>query len=258
MDEIDLQYREATLDVIVGQARDDLNGAWQSLLSDPVERAAEGMREILPEVAETYGDLAADNALIWYEDMRPASAARFTPRGFASPKLKDATGLATWSATPLFHGLEDEAWERFDGTIQQLVTGFDRETIQKNAERDTATQGWKRVASAEACAFCAYMAVVVVDDAPDKYHDHCRCVAIPVFSGVEIPEQPNEEEWRQTFGYAYGQIDREREQIPDYWRLRSGERARKYPEYSLTTDNILARARRISPDLFTDGVRSAA
>src|SRR5690625_4316079 len=97
VDAVDVGVRSARLDVIVLQAQEDLNGAWRSLLSDPVERAAAGMREALPAVAEQYGALAGESAAIWYEDVRPVGAARYTPRAFVPASLAEATGLTTWA-----------------------------------------------------------------------------------------------------------------------------------------------------------------
>lgn len=260
MDAADLRHRSAIVEVIVGQAQEDLNGAWRSLLSDPVERAAAGMREVLPAVAEQYGTMAGDRAMFWYEDMRPASAPKYQPRLFAAPKIRDAAGLATWSVTPLFSGLAETAWERLAGTLQQLVAGYDRATIMGNADRDSAAFGWVRRASPDACAFCAYMSVMVTKHTGDmgKFHDNCRCVPVMAFEGQTIPEQVNESDWVRIFDEAADAIEVERRQLPDWDSLRRGERSRKYPEYQITTKNILARARRMAPDMFRDGVRLAA
>lgn len=263
MEAADLAYRSARLDVVVRQAQEDLGGAWKSLLSDPVERAAAGMREALPAVVEEYGALAADNAAIWYEDMRPASAAKYTPKAFAPKSLTDATGLTTWGVTPLFQDDPATAWERLAGTVQRLVADHDRTTVEENITRDPAGFGWRRRASADACAYCAYMAVVLdqpnYETASKKYHDNCRCVPVMAFQGETIPEQPNGAEWEAVFNDAYAAVSR------DQWAARRrspGMRERdffkKHPNLSLTTKNILHRARRIEPGLFRDGVHAKA
>src|SRR5699024_3380708 len=133
--------RSAVLDVIVVQAQEDLGGAWRSLISDPAERAAAGMREVLPAVAEEYGALAADQALFWYEDMRPAGAVKYTPRPFTPSSLAEAAGLTTWAVTPLFTGDEAAAALRLAGTLQKLVVDHDRATVEGNITRDPAVWG---------------------------------------------------------------------------------------------------------------------
>lgn len=256
----DLAYRRATLEVVVSQAQEDLGGLWRSLLSDPVERAAAGMREAVPAVAEVYGAAAAENAAIWYEDVRPAGAPRFEARVYRPVSLAEAEGLATWAVSPAFAGDTAGAWTRLAGTVQRLVADHDRVTVEENVTKDPAAWGWRRRASTDACAYCAYMAVVL--DQPDyetaarKYHDDCRCVPVMAFHGQQVPEQPNEREWLDVFDKARDVIDAERKKLPGWNTLKRHERSKKYPEYQLTTKNILARARRLEPDLFRDGVHA--
>ncbi|HLR97049.1 MAG TPA: hypothetical protein VK053_21185 [Jiangellaceae bacterium] len=258
----DLQRRSATLEIIVGAAQEDVGGLWRSLLTDDAERAAAGLRRALPEVVEQYGSMAADNAVIWYEDVRPAGARSYRARKFTPSSLATAEGLATWAATPLFSGDVGGAVSRVLGTTQKLVTDHDRETIEQNATRDPIGQGWRRRASADACAYCAYMAVVLdqpnYETAARKYHDNCRCVPVPDLRGDSLPEQPNGDEWRGVFDQARADILRERRELPGWSSLRRSGRSRRYPEYQLTTKNILARARRIEPGLFRDGVFTTA
>lgn len=258
----DLQRRSATLEVIVGAAQQDANGLWQSLLTDDAERAAAGLRRALPEVAEQYGSMAANNAVVWYEDVRPNSARQYRPRPYVPESLASARGLATWAATPLFSGDLASSLSRVLGTTQKLVTDHDRTTVEQNITRDPIGHGWRRRASADACAYCAYMAVVLdqpnYETAAKRYHDDCRCVPVMVFAGDTLPEQPNGDEWRGVFDQARADILRERRELPGWSSLRRSGRSRRYPEYQLTTKNILARARRLEPGLFRDGVFTSA
>lgn len=262
MDAADLAYRTAMLDVVVGAAAEDLGGVYRSLLSDPVERAAMGLREVVPQVAEAYGSVAGENAAIWYEDVRPAGARTFRPQPVTPASLADVKGLTTWAATPLFSGDVAGAWERVSGLLQKSVTDFDRATIDGNIERDPLGPTWRRHANADACAYCAYMAVVLdqpnYETAAKKYHDTCRCVPVMQFPGDALPDQPNGQAWSQTFASARDAIIDESDQLPGWRTLRRSDRIKRYPEYQLNTKNILARARRLQPDLFRDGVRSAA
>lgn len=270
----DLAYRSAVLDVVVIQAQEDLNGAWRSLLSDPVERAAAGMREALPAVAEHYGALAGDRAAIWYEDMRPVDAAKYSPRPFVPKSLSEATGLTTWGVTPLFQGDPDAAWTRLAGTLQRIVSDHDRVTVEENADCDPSAWGWRRRAAADACAYCAYMAVVLDDPSLEiaamKYHDDCRCVPVMAFNGQAIPEQPNADAWGRVFEKAREELHRDARaargvrRYQNQWggwmteHERPSAFRRRRPDLSMTTKNILYRARRIEPGLFRDGVRSKA
>lgn len=257
----DLEYRRATLDAVVLAAQEDVGGVYRSLLSDPVERAAMGLREVVPRVAEAYGSVAGENAAIWYEDVRPTGARTFRPQPVTPASLAEVKGLTTWAATPLFTGDTATAWERIAGLLQKSVTDFDRATIDGNIARDPLKPTWRRHANADTCAYCAYMAVVIdqanYETAAKKYHDNCRCVPIMQFPGDSLPDQPNGQAWVQTFADARDVIIEERDQLPGWRTLRRSDRIKRYPEYQLNTNNILARARRLQPDLFRDGVRAA-
>lgn len=262
----DLEYRRASLDMVVGAAQEDLGGLWRSLLNDPVERAAMGLREAVPAVVEAYGQTAGQNAAVWYDDVRPAGLSTFRPQVFVPASLAEVQGLTTWAATPLFSNDPLTAWSRVAGLLQKSITDFDRTTVQENVTRDPAGKGWRRQASADACAFCAYMAVAVgnlkggVDehDASVAYHDDCNCVPVQILEGDTLPEQPNEAEWLGTFQAARDAIEQEQRALYRSWTGKRRHFFREHPDLTLTTKNILARARRLEPDLFRDGVRLAA
>lgn len=262
----DLERRTATLEVVVSAAQEDMGGLWTSLLNDPVERAAMGLREAVPAVAEQYGRMAADQAVVWYEDVRPSRARRFQPKVYVPASLADAEGLATWAATPLFTGDTGTAITRTLGTLQKIIADHDRVTVEKNVGRDPIGRGWRRQASADACAFCAYMAVAVGNlkgpldeaEASQAWHDHCNCVPVPVLDGDTLPEQPNGDAWLDVFQKAYDVVDQEQRAAYRQWTGRRYDFLRAHQDLTLTTKNILARARRLEPDLFRDGVRLAA
>lgn len=257
----DIARRTATLDVVVGAAQEDLGGLYRSLLSDPVERVAQGLREVVPTVAESYGKVAADNAAVWYEDVRPSRARTFRARALTPVSLAEVEGLTTWAVTPLFSGDVATPWERLAGLLQKSITDHDRVTIDGNTERDPLKPTWRRYANGNSCAYCAYMAVVLdqpnYETAAKKYHDNCRCVPVTEFPGDSLPDQPNGQAWAQTFADARDVIIEERNQLPGWRTLRRGDRIKTYPDHQLNTNNILARARRLQPDLFRDGVHTA-
>src|SRR5690606_40161282 len=120
-----------------------LGGLWRSLLSDPVERAAAGMREAVPAVAEVYGAAAAENAAIWYEDVRPAGAPRFEARVFRPVSLAEAEGLATWAVSPAFAGDTAGAWTRLAGTGQRPVADHDRGAVEADVASEPAAWAWR-------------------------------------------------------------------------------------------------------------------
>lgn len=265
MDAADVAYRSATLGAVVEAAHEDLTGVWLPVSAGDPERAASTMRAVVPEVAASYGDLAGGNAASWFEDVRPSGPA-FRPRPFVPASLAETVGLTTWAVTPLFSGDVAGAWERLAGLLQKVVTDHDRVTIEENSALDPLRPSWSRRASADACTFCAYMAVAVtalndrLDEraAADKYHDHCRCVPVLEWPGFPAPEQPNGDAWAETFEAAWQAVNADQEAAYRQWSGRRHDFLRKHQHLTLTSKNIIARARRLSPDLFRDGVRLTA
>lgn len=132
----DIERRTLMLDVIVGRSIEDMGGLWKPLLRESAERAALGLRGAVPAVVEAYGGAAAEQAMVWYEDVRPAGVAAYQSRTFTPDSVRQVEGLVTWAATPIFTGDLGLAWARLSGLIQKSVTDFDRVTVEGNAEDD--------------------------------------------------------------------------------------------------------------------------
>lgn len=70
--------------------------------------------------------------------------------------------------------------------LMRYVQNAYRETIAFNSSADKRVIYYQRVASADACPFCALIASTAkysewAND--DGYHDHCDCSTVPVFAG---------------------------------------------------------------------------
>lgn len=261
---LDLQELRLAQSELSDRAVRDVQRYWGTLDLDRPERARNGLLEFVPAVTAAYGEGSATVAADWYDDMRVGVGARqrFAAAPASAVAVNRVQDSVRYGARHLFTENPGQMLLFLGGAVQGFVQQPGRETIQQNATRDPASHGWRRRASADACAYCAYMAVVLdqpnYERAASKYHDGCRCVPVMVFAGSELPEQPNGDEWRGVFDQARADILREREQLPGWRTMRRGDRSRRYPEYQVTTKNILARARRMQPSLFRDGVRLAA
>jgi hypothetical protein len=77
------------------------------------------------------------------------------------------------------------------GAVSRLALNGGRDTIEQAVMRDPQALGWARVASANACAFCAMLASrgpVYKEESVDfEAHDHCTCGSEPVYEGAEWP-----------------------------------------------------------------------
>lgn len=118
----------------------------------------------------------------------------------------------------------DKALSRLSGGLQRIVANADRDTIALNAERDPADARWARHASANACAFCALMATrdavyrseqsaLRVTEARsgkqklgEKYHDHCRCIAVPEWPDAPLERAPYISDWEAAYTAATAEL----------------------------------------------------
>lgn len=144
----------------------------------------------------------------------------------------------------------DKALSRLSGGLQRIVANADRDTIAANVERDPADATWARHASANACAFCAMLATrdavyatkesatrVVgrgtdrlydgtkldlrrkgvkargTRELGDKYHDDCRCIAVPEWPDEPLERAPYVDDWAAAYKKAFSQLE---PGTPDY------------------------------------------
>ena len=186
MQEALVRQHSLELDAIVAAAIDD---ALSALLSqdvrdiNPDEYQAD-ISAIVREYAQMAGGAGAD----FYSELRSEAGLRgFQPKivtGLNSAAMK---AVARWSIGPMY-GAEpnaNAARSRLEGGIQRLVADADRKTVAGNVERDPARARWYRATSAKACAFCAMLAtrgaVYRSSESALRSHNHCRCLAVPVF-----------------------------------------------------------------------------
>jgi hypothetical protein len=78
------------------------------------------------------------------------------------------------------------------------------------------------------------------------FHSYCRCRSLPVFKGQEPARVPGYEKTQAAYSLATKELTARRMATPDFYDLRPGERARKYPELMLTTENHLRLMRQIT------------
>lgn len=156
--------------------------------------------------------------------------------GPAAGRVQALTG---WGMAPLFREAPDaaRALSLLSGGVQRIVSDGARETVAMNADGDPVGTTYARHASANACAFCALLATrgdaygskgaaerVVgrgktpadeivgwrgkqakgvkargIQSLGHKYHDHCHCVAVPVFPGEGYEPAPYVKKWEQAY-----------------------------------------------------------
>lgn len=214
LEEIDLQRQG--LDDVVMLAKAELVQLWPALPADDVPQLKAELPDVMLALVAEYGSMAAVLAADWYTELRQEAeaetsyltvlAATATAEAMASEIGYAGSGAYTSPTKALI----DAA-----AVLDKFVAYGQRDTIDLNVNMDPEPGvTWARMAQGDACAFCAMLATrgadyrsqgsaIVVTGAGsrpsrqgkrapgEKYHDDCRCVATPVFTGLDY-EYPAE------------------------------------------------------------------
>ena len=191
-------------------------------------RDAQFIRDLLveayPEIVGQYANAAGLLTADWYESL-PGDP---TFRAAAAPVLPERLeGTARWAAGEIFTGGRVE--EIVAGSAKRHVFNASRETVIENTSREGAT--WARYASANACPFCRMLSTrsdVYTSEAAatrvggrgstgkrgkgirtrgnqsigSRYHDNCRCMAVPVRGGDTYSPPDYVEKWEAEYSEA--------------------------------------------------------
>lgn len=171
----------------------------------------------VPEV-EAPPDSQVDNSLRWAtKDLWP----------------RDPAAESEAQARPIGQRLE-AAEAKAEGAAQKLVADAGRRQVVEAVRADPRAVGWYRVSALDACAFCRLMSSrggiyrsrgSAGADANEqftgsgdfKFHDHCGCLAAPIYEGQVFRLGPQAQRWADIYArYAQGrggQLSRFREAI---------------------------------------------
>lgn len=172
----------------------------------------------VPALVEKYGVQAAQIAADWYEDLRvsgsvPGSFQAQLAETIAPEYVQKSVRFGAqhlWSPTP------EQFLAYMVGAASGWVTTTFADTIELNVAQDPAQARWVRKPQPGACNFCLILAsraslnawqtgrYTSRDSAAQvvgrgrasktrgsrplgaKYHDDCRCVAVPVWAGTDV------------------------------------------------------------------------
>ena len=151
-------------------------------------RAAEGVPGAAPIILEQPSRETVEAVRTSLTVTGPVAIKQAAARGTLS-SVAARTALATVSAAAVRH----------------VLNGGRNVTI-SSVREDPRARGWARVASANACAFCAMLAgrggVYTEATADFEAHDACGCVAEPVFSNGEYNFPPNTNDYMGAWEQA--------------------------------------------------------
>lgn len=200
----------------------DLYQLYKLLTGRSPQQIRDALVAASPGLVNPYASSAAKLTATWYDQLAPNLDFKATPAPL--PDVDMLAASARWATAPLFQEnptTEADPLTRLAGSMQRRVFDASRETVTANAEHEPGTR-WARYASANACAFCRLMATrgavyrsevaatTVVGRAGsgrtrgtqslgDKYHDHCRCVAVPIRPGDSYAPPDYVGKWEKEY-----------------------------------------------------------
>lgn len=182
-----------------------------------------------PDLVQEMGAVAELVTTEWYAGLNPDSyyqpvAAPVAP-GWADALQRDVR----WAAGLLF-GVNDAAPNQFltrlVGAGTRHLFTRSRDTVTFNTEREGVR--WARHAHADACPFCRLSASrgpvyssgkMAGGDPGHRYHNHCRCVAVPVRTSTPYTPPKYQLEWEADYNRIADELETtDRDQVVNHWR----------------------------------------
>jgi hypothetical protein len=240
-----------------------------NLLRDrPIPEIAQQLRLTMPAITTEFNGIAAVVGANNYnvDRSRLNLASQYEAIPLPEPVLTQTQAAVGFGIAQLTKDVPFETFQStLAGSVQRLVLQGDRDTIQFNVLTDPDGTSYERVPRANACAFCMTMAAVATDETNlrqdyfDKYHNFCRCVINPIFTGQSQTELPEYKQAREAYSLANSEllkqqqearrlfdIDRKAQGLPIGGSRATTAFQRANPELSLTTENILRNVRKIT------------
>lgn len=221
---------------LVRMARNELTGFFATLDLTHPEAVRDGLVEIVPLLVNEYGDMAAQAAAEWFEQVHPGTY--LAQLGDTFP-TEGVTEGVRYHAGNLFTDNPRQTLVGIDAALQRYIYYAGRGTVARNVALDREKPRLARVPTgAKTCAWCSLLAsrgfVYLTKQTAgltDKYHDDCDCQVVP--------------EWDSAPAHIKGYD-------PD--RLYDQYMQAREASGSGSDKTIAAYMRRMFPDEFTDGV----
>lgn len=172
------------------------------------------LNPLVQGIVSTHYDMTAANAAQYYGHARIMAGYPVLPvPGASLDTAQLSTVINSQGAGQFFHYLKEEdadtaagmAQDSLRGASTRLVLMGGRDTITRASGMDKVARGWERIIEPGACSFCAMLAgrggVYTSETVSFRAHDHCHCVARPVFPGQKSVNESLSEAWgRETKG----------------------------------------------------------
>ena len=192
-----------------------IHNLWLQII-DPAafDKSWETMNPLANGIVSTHFDLAAASAAQYYANSRALAdyphinVPGIPPDDEYINRVVNAMGRGQF-----YHFIKQEeaaqastkAQDALRGASTRMTLMGGRNTIVRAAGIDPVATGWERVIEPGACSFCAMLAgrggVYSEATVDFRAHDHCHCVARPVFKGQKSVNEELSAAWgRETRG----------------------------------------------------------
>lgn len=152
----------------------------------------DALLDFLPQLAATYGDIAAVAAAEWYENLRGKVAGLPPYETVLSSGVKREAIVESvrWAAGGLWGDDPEQVRRVLEGCVQAWVKYSGRDTVARNVEFDPAKPRYARVPrGAHTCAWCAmlasrgfvYRTKETAGFVEGTFHNDCDCEIVPSF-----------------------------------------------------------------------------
>lgn len=172
----------------------ELRKLWPSLRTPDLQPLLR--YEVLPAISNQYGEAAATLAADWYDAQRATlNVPGHFQAGLAPAPVEDKLrAISNWATEPIRKPepasvevtMLETVQQRAESAAQKLVADMHRETIKLSSVADPNAHGWGRFTEPGACDFCLMLSARggVYTDASVRFgsHDHCHCLAGPVWN----------------------------------------------------------------------------
>jgi len=201
-----LQEAQAALIVLL---LSDLDVLWDRLDEETLDMWIEAAAAVIEEYAVAMGALAQE----MYEAARDDAGvdSEFDLAPIEPPERDQIEAVLRWATSEMWSGgSPEDARDNVEAGAEKLVLDTGRQTAADASVEDPAAQGWARIARPNACYFCRMLATrggvysdsdtaLIVgpgrERSGERYHDNCRCLAVPVFEGETFQPPGYVREW---------------------------------------------------------------
>lgn len=221
MAQVAYEERDRLLQLLADQLHMRLADLVASLPDPLPDQLVDEIAQQVALLADPYAAAAGELSADWYESADPASSYRASPAPLPSPETLRAS--TRWGVAPLLAGSAATALDRLSASSARWVRDSARQTTALNTQEEPGAR-WVRVARANACAFCR-MAATRTFESPnsiyytsksaltvvrgrgarklgERYHDHCRCLAVEVRPGQEYRPPQHARSWLDEYSAA--------------------------------------------------------